>query len=56
MVGHNGPVWRGVSFSLPVEEEGPTDGDVALNGEDHRGETGAGEGDLWEEEKHYKLA
>ena len=40
-------------FSLPVKEEGPTDGDVALNGECHRGETGAREGDLWKEDKRY---
>ena len=53
-------VWVSIAmrdeFSLPVKEEGPTDGDVALNGECHRGETGAREGDLWKEDKHCTIS
>ena len=34
--------------SSPVEEEGPADGDVPLDGEGHGRKAGAGESDLWE--------
>ena len=38
--------------SSPVEEKGPTDGDVPLDGQRHRREAGAGESDLRKEESN----
>ena len=45
-----------LSMSLPVEEEGPTDGDVPLDGEGHCRKTGAGESDLWENNAHEQIS
>ena len=42
--------------SSPVEEEGPTDGDVPLDGEGHCRKTGAGESDLWENNTYEQIS